>query len=97
MQVAYDEGDVIYRPGDAARHMYFLVSGRVEIRPSRLSAKQLRKMAGLRLSDSDGESPDRVGASLGADVDGESLEIKEAKLAAEAGIWSAQDGQLFGV
>ena len=102
-QVAYQEGDVVYKPGDTARYMYFVVSGRVTFRPTRLATKQLRKIAGLRMADSDEASPTTGRASTDSDYNGGAGKAgdpgrsdEKTKLLEDMGVWSVQDGEIFG-
>jgi hypothetical protein len=43
----FDPGDVIYSPGDPAREMFLLVSGRVALRPDPLAPAPARPAAGM--------------------------------------------------
>ena len=100
-QVAYSEGDVVYKPGDKAQCMYLLVSGRVAICPSRMDSKQLQKMAGTRtvLPGEAAPGPDSD-ANDSSKVAGDAKEGEEAHgegaLIEQMGTWTAEDGEVFG-
>ena len=88
MQAAFQKGDAIYKPGEVAHALYFIVSGRVLIKPSR--GFDLEQGRGRRISNQRGRTEDE-------DVmnEGEST-LDDAGLLKNFGMWSASDGEIFG-
>ena len=88
MQASYQKGDVVYKSGDVAHCMYFIVSGRVVIQPS--SRPDLERVRGQRTSvlrsteDSDPYE------------DKETCIVEDIDIVENLGMWSAGDGEIFG-
>ena len=91
IQVAYRAGDVVYKAGDRAQNMYFIVAGRVAIRPERQGAKDVRGLAGVETMLASvletGENAEESDMENGAE---------DRTFAADVGTWIACDGQIFG-
>ena len=89
--MAYRAGDVVYKAGDRAQNMYFIVAGRVAIRPERQGAKDVRGLAGVETMLASvletGENAEESDMENGAE---------DRSFAADVGTWIACDGQIFG-
>ena len=95
--MAYQEGEAIYKAGDAAGHMYFLVAGKVVIRPTRLDDRRLQRLAGLRTARLAGMNTALERARNDAlEEEKRRNSSEDMNLVADLEMWTAEDGEIFG-